>query len=133
MTESEVAELLQHIRRLLVTIGMPDLAERAAETSEPGDSVQAQTLAFLDALEVELRLGGSETVRTLINRLNETVKTENNEPIRGVEVELSALDRRLYGADRIELGGSARVQELADELRAFREEVRTSFVEDGWV
>jgi hypothetical protein len=129
--EYAAIDVLRHLEGGLRSSGLSDLAVRIAGSDLPSDP-RSRLLRYLEVLEAELEAGSDRPAGRVLRRLREVAKTEDGGRIEGIEIELSPAERDLYGVDVVELVGDRGLGRLAGEVRALRNDLRESFVEDGW-
>jgi len=113
----EYADLFQHLRSVVRAIGRADLDERILESQRlyaaRGDAEDVES--YLRALRTEMVLGSEETEREVMRRFR-SVQTTTGRPISGIVIDVQEEDRAAYRRDRIDLIGSAELDELIREL-----------------
>lgn len=117
MDLEEYADLFQHLRSVVRAIGRADLDERILESQRlyaaRGDAEDVES--YLRALRTEMVLGSEETEREVMRRFR-SVQTTTGRPISGIVIDVQEEDRAAYRRDRIDLIGSAELDELIREL-----------------
>lgn len=135
MEEGEYADLMRHIAGAMRKLGLIDLAERIfSDISIDAGPPSTQVDRFLAALESEIGLEASVTTGRIVDRLNDVARTAEGQPIEGIELELSAEDRALYGVDAevVDLNaGSLDLTILLSELKLLRSALREAREDDG--
>lgn len=127
MNDNDFTELLQYLRGRLRRAGLGSLDERLLSSNVlSAETPSERLLRYLEMLEVEFSLQTDRSQAQLIERLRRVVATESGEPIQGVEVRFSEVDRELYGADRFDLWPTREMDTLVERLRALRSELGDS-------
>jgi hypothetical protein len=113
----EYADLFQYLRSVVRAIGRADLDERILESQRlyaaRGDAEDVES--YLRAFRTEMVLGSEETEREVMRRFR-SVQTTTGRPISGIVIDVQEEDRATYRRDRIDLIGSAELDELIREL-----------------
>lgn len=117
MDFEEYADLFQYLRSVVRAIGRADLDERILESQRlyaaRGDAEDVES--YLRAFRTEMVLGSEETEREVMRRFR-SVQTTTGRPISGIVIDVQEEDRATYRRDRIDLIGSAELDELIREL-----------------
>lgn len=126
MTEEEFGELLEFVRAAVRSQGRADLDELLVG-SRRIDAVmpQGQLLAYLEGLRDEIALRADRTTRQMMLRLRE-IRTENDDPILGVTVDIMDEDVAVYGARSIDISGSPELDSVVSDLNELIAQLRES-------
>jgi len=126
VTEEEFGELLEFVRAAVRSQGRADLDELLVG-SRRIDAVmpQGQLLAYLEGLRDEIALRADRTTRQMMLRLRE-IRTENDDPILGVTVDIMDEDVAVYGARSIDISGSPELDSVVSDLNELIAQLRES-------
>jgi len=133
VNDQEYRDVLEYVRARMVEYGFGALDERIESElrRDPGHS-EVQLLQYLQAVETEVRLGGTAIVRTVVDRLADVVITETGDSVDGITIELTEGDADFYGRHRVELVGISELDALAAEISHLRAMLRTSGEQGQW-
>ena len=124
MTPGEFSELLQYVREEVRRRGFGDLDQLLVRSRLADmEGAQRQLLAYLEGLRDEIALGSEDVMRQIMTRFRE-IRTADGRPVQGVVVAVEEADVPIYGTRRLDLAGSAELDDLVGQLDALMAELR---------
>lgn len=127
MTNEEYVELLQHLSERVRAAGLASLDEAVlADLRLDDPSPLGRLLAYLQALDAELSLRSSATVKRALTELNGFASAERGERIDGLLLRLEPVDADRIGASTIDLGDLPDLDPLRQDIRHLMDELRAA-------
>jgi hypothetical protein len=131
LSEQEYQLLLRQLRGTLRESGLGAVDERIISDLRGSEGPFYDLVVYLKHLIEEVSLGSDAQLREVLRRIRNAVRTESDQPIAGVRVELSPEERQRYEIERIEFTPSSEFQEIAQELSDILEDLQRDYDSRG--
>lgn len=123
LNEADYRDILRNAREMLRKAGLGGMDERIISEIRNAETPFYELVYYLKMLTEEIALGADEQLGSVLRRVRHTVETESGEPVKGIEVQLTAEESERYGTSKLVFGPDPELQEIVKELHSILNEL----------
>lgn len=126
MTNDEWSEVLEHTRMRIRQAGFMAVDEAVTLDFQSTTSARNDFLRYLSQLIYALSERSRSGYMKALRKIQDSVRTENDGQVEGIEIRVTDRDYKLYRTERIDLSELSDLTALIDQLQKLKGEIANS-------